>query len=503
MSSSHAPNSPARSENSDWHIDVNDAFANLPTLPVEGLGEHDDISTPSLSAPYSPVLSESSPSYIGVRDVFADLPESSVDNSVQHNDAGHHEHADDHDSYSDVRDAFATVPAIPDNDLEHDSFGHIDFGHDDFDGHHNNADYIPDDFDQVLGLALGPTQDRNEASATMFNDFAAKLNDEYPMPGNDDSDSEDDPQIVAARILSGALSPGQQAGAIGRMSELDMDKMYHDLMRSHGFRPVSSSAPTATLLDDVAAVPSNMPSGTPSAIPVTGPTTIPSETLNENNYTPIAWKPQPDVDPNAPPPPQPIYPAYTGQFQSGPAARAYRKRNRIAPKSLASDVERVKRYGRMYWVRRIYESMIDISNVSDSANSIHRTRFMVEQAFNPLDLEAAAHHVFDEALAVHERGWVRPTIYHKKVVRGKLTDVSEKCLERRLARICLCLQQKKATVDDALRGGVTLALLCDNPEARGFTKLSNNAGNAKRGERLRAAKEAEAGGGSGGGGGRI
>jgi hypothetical protein len=99
----------------------------------------------------------------------------------------------------------------------------------------------------------------------------------------------------------------------------------------------------------------------------------------------------------------------------------------------------------------------------------------------------------DEALAVHERGWVRPTIYHKKVVRGKLTDVSEKCLERRLARICLCLQQKKATVDDALRGGVTLALLCDNPEARGFTKLSNNAGNAKRGERLRAAKEAEAG----------
>jgi hypothetical protein len=81
-------------------------------------------------------------------------------------------------------------------------------------------------------------------------------------------------------------------------------------------------------------------------------------------------------------------------------------------------------------------------------------------------------------------------VYHKKVVRGKLTDVSENSLERRLARICLCLRQKKATVDDAMRGGVTLALLCDNPEARGFTKLSNNAGNAKRGERLRAAKKA-------------
>lgn len=146
----------------------------------------------------------------------------------------------------------------------------------------------------------------------------------------------------------------------------------------------------------------------------------------------------------------------------------------------------------MYWVRRIYESMIDISNVSDSATSIHRTRFTVERAFDPLDLEAAAHHVFDEALAVHERGWVRPMVYHKKVVRGKLTDVSEKCLERRLARICLCLQQKKAAVDDAIRGGVTLALLCDNPEARGFTKLSNNTGNAKRGERLKAAKEVKA-----------
>jgi hypothetical protein len=72
-----------------------------------------------------------------------------------------------------------------------------------------------------------------------------------------------------------------------------------------------------------------------------------------------------------------------------------------------------------------------------------------------------------------------------------LTDVSEKSLERRLSRICLCLKQKKATVDDALRGGVTLALLCDNPEARGFTKLSNNTGNKKRGERLRLAKGTE------------
>jgi hypothetical protein len=145
----------------------------------------------------------------------------------------------------------------------------------------------------------------------------------------------------------------------------------------------------------------------------------------------------------------------------------------------------------MYWVRRIYEAMIDISDMTDGESSIHRVRFADDTTFDPLDLEAAAHHVFDSALAVHERGWNRPLVYYKRVVRGRLTDVSEKCLERRLARICLCLKHKKATVDDALRGGVTLALLCDNPEARGFTKVSNNTGNKKRGERLRRAKGSE------------
>ena len=135
--------------------------------------------------------------------------------------------------------------------------------------------------------------------------------------------------------------------------------------------------------------------------------------------------------------------------------------------------------------------MIDVTAISDGESSIHRQRFTESPGFDAMDLEATAHHIFDSALAVHERGWNRPKIYHKKVVRGKLTDVSEKSLETRLARICLCLKQKKATVDDAVRGGVTLALLCDNPEARGFTKLSNNTGNKKRGERLKLAKEAD------------
>jgi hypothetical protein len=141
-----------------------------------------------------------------------------------------------------------------------------------------------------------------------------------------------------------------------------------------------------------------------------------------------------------------------------------------------------------YWVRRIYEAIIDISDVADGESSIHRQRFAEAAIFDTADLEATAHHIFDEALAVHERGWNRSLIYYKKVVRGKLMDISEKSLEKRLARLCLCLKHSKAIVDDAIRGGVTLALLCDNPEARGFTKASNNTGNRRRGERLRRAK---------------
>jgi flagellar biosynthesis GTPase FlhF len=135
----------------------------------------------------------------------------------------------------------------------------------------------------------------------------------------------------------------------------------------------------------------------------------------------------------------------------------------------------------------MYEAMIDISDVSDGKSSIHRTRFTQAKGFDAGDLEAVAHHLFDNALAVHLRGWNRPQTYHKKVVRGKLLDLSERSIETRLARITMCLRHRKATVDDAMRGGVTLSLLVDNPEARGFTKMSNNAGNQKRGERLKAA----------------
>ncbi|KAH7078586.1 hypothetical protein FB567DRAFT_450203 [Paraphoma chrysanthemicola] len=185
----------------------------------------------------------------------------------------------------------------------------------------------------------------------------------------------------------------------------------------------------------------------------------------------------------------PIYPAYAAMFTTSEEAREHRKRIRVAPKTQLTDLERVKRYGRQYWVHKLYDAMISISNITDNASSIHRTRFTSETAFEQSDLEATAHQLFDEALAVHERGYNRPKIYHKHVVRGKLKDLGEHSIEMRLVRICHHLRINKATVDDALRGGVTLSLLCDNPDARGNTKQSNNAGNKKRAERLKREKE--------------
>ena len=141
-------------------------------------------------------------------------------------------------------------------------------------------------------------------------------------------------------------------------------------------------------------------------------------------------------------------------------------------------------------MRRLYSSIIDLSSVTDGRSSIHRQRLsQLPLTLSEYDLEACAHHIFDGAIAAHTRGWNRPLVYHKKVVRGKLVDGTSKSLEARLHHLCRCLRHHKATVDDALRGGITLALLCDNPEARSFTKASNNNGNKIRGEKLKLVKD--------------
>ncbi|KAF2625927.1 hypothetical protein BU25DRAFT_472731 [Macroventuria anomochaeta] len=247
--------------------------------------------------------------------------------------------------------------------------------------------------------------------------------------------------------------------------------------------PSASASASEALSDDSAISLSNSLDDV-GAIILNNSLCAPLATLTTANYTP-----DPSVltaVPEATPDPTAIYdPLTTLHFRTSANAKAHRRRARLPPKSQALDVARVKHYGRDYWVRRIYNAMIDIRYITDGDSSIHRARFTQTRAFHALDLEATAHHIFDEAIAVHERGWIRPTVYHKKVVRGKLIDLSENSLEMRLSRICLCLQQKKSSVDDAIRGGVTLALLCDNPEARSFTKASNDVGNKKRGMRLK------------------
>jgi hypothetical protein len=221
--------------------------------------------------------------------------------------------------------------------------------------------------------------------------------------------------------------------------------------------------------------------------------TLPDPYQSARSYQPVydfMGKPEPA---NAP---APVYAPYAGHFATSAEAKEHRKRIRHTPQQKniqdTADLETVKLTGRPFWVRRLYEAMIDVSCITDSESSIHRNRFAVTKAFDEKDIEAAAHKIFDEALAVHERGWNKPIVYYKKVHRGKLQDQCLDSVEKRLALICKCLSESKAAVDDALRGGITLALVCDNPIARGGTKQSNNAGNARRGERLKMVRDATA-----------
>jgi hypothetical protein len=235
--------------------------------------------------------------------------------------------------------------------------------------------------------------------------------------------------------------------------------------------------------------------------------------LTEENYVPQIENEMPEPKAQAP---LSAHPPFQGLFRTKEQAMRHRKRVRVLPKNKATDVDRVKRFGRKsphphlnlpppahlrtdkkkspgaYWTRRIYSAIINIDGISDGEHSIHRIRIVHGEDHEPADLEASAHHVFDSAIAVHERGWRRPTLYHKDVKRGKLYDTCKDSLEQRLERICWHLSTCKAMVDDVVRGGIPMALLCDNPEARLATKLSNNTGNDKRSGRLALARAVSA-----------
>ncbi len=235
---------------------------------------------------------------------------------------------------------------------------------------------------------------------------------------------------------------------------------------------------------------------------------------SEENYTPLVIMKEHPAPANAP---QSDYPSYTGHFKTAAEAKTHRKRSRLPANANAPDIQHVKRFGRefhftrtryrtvqltsisgKYWVHRLYNAMIDISNVGDKVGSIKSKRMATKKddgettTFDPMDLEAAAHHVFDLAIAAHEGGWSRPLIYHKPAVRGKQFDLSKRSLEKRLAMICFCLKYNKAMVDDAVRGGISLWLLCDNPVSRWHSKMANNRGNGEKAKRLKEQKDAKA-----------
>jgi hypothetical protein len=286
--------------------------------------------------PYSPPWSF--PNSDGADDVFPELSQFLGENAHLHNDAGHHGHADEHDNFNTVRDAFAALPAIPAQNFEF-SEQDLDFssdftGIDNFNpGNDNNGTSAPPNNDGALVPYNGGSNNNNDNIGSL-------------APYNTGSNADDSDDIVA-RLLSGAFSPNTQARTVTGLPEPDMDRVYTEFMRSQGFQPKPTPAPS----DKAAAVPGGM-------IPKTSTTS--TTALTAQNYRPSAWEPELEraINPNTtldistpnssppPPPPHPIYPPFTGRFKDAAAARSFRKCSRLAPKSQATDIERVKLYGR-------------------------------------------------------------------------------------------------------------------------------------------------------------
>jgi hypothetical protein len=133
----------------------------------------------------------------------------------------------------------------------------------------------------------------------------------------DNSNSQNDYVCVVELMNSETYTHDQKLEFLESHATSQLDKWYGEHMTSLGFQRVTMAY------------------------------TIPSATDNvtEDTYLPLDPDNEAPVDPQAPPP---LYPAYTGHFQSAQAASTYRKRTRVAPKSNASDIDRVKCYGRKY-----------------------------------------------------------------------------------------------------------------------------------------------------------
>ncbi|KAI4929734.1 uncharacterized protein J4E92_005400 [Alternaria infectoria] len=253
---------------------------------------------------------------------------------AQHQDLGHNEQANNHaNDHAAIHDAFATLAAASTNNLDFD-IGNMDFDHglfdsNEFTGNQDNTNFTDTNSELSLQHTLASTQTQYGGCASTIEEQTAQACNEKPQaPKYSSSDAEFNFEEFCARFHSGELSPAQQAAAIAALSGKKKNAVYQDLMRSFGFQPAKPRAP------------------------------VPEGALTEDNYLPIPWEPEIDEDGyeiipiefDAPEPdpsdPQPIYPAFSGRFKTGAAARAYRKRARVPKKGPAPDVERVKKYGR-------------------------------------------------------------------------------------------------------------------------------------------------------------
>jgi hypothetical protein len=183
-----------------------------------------------------------------------------------------------------------------------------------------------------------------------------------------------------------------------------------------------------------------------------------------------------------------LYAPYSSLFKDSAAAKAHRRKSKHQART-ASDIDDARR-NRDNWVKRIYESMVDVSVAIDGRSSWQYKRFGTQPAYEAEDLEAAAHNVFDRALSVHLTGWTRPLIYQKVAVRGKRQDKGAESVLHRLEAICAVLQQSKAAVDEAVQGGLKLAKLCYNPYERKVGKKGNKSANINKASQIAAGKAA-------------
>jgi hypothetical protein len=116
-------------------------------------------------------------------------------------------------------------------------------------------------------------------------------------------------------LTSASLSNEQKQAFLIQLSHEELNSLYEHQIAVYGLHPPSKQR---TLSDR-------------------------PQDLSEETYKPTCDCVEPPPDPNAP---LPIYAPYAGLFATSEAAKRHRKRIRVAPKSQAPDVDRVKRYGR-------------------------------------------------------------------------------------------------------------------------------------------------------------